>query len=59
MSYKHLEVKLRVVLAGHIVGMVYNLLYTKNAVICLPIEHLYDTVIASLVKQWEYSSFRV
>ena len=51
LSYKSLKLKLRVLLAGHIVAMVTYYIKRMTAT-CLPM-HLYNTiVVASLVKQW-------
>lgn len=57
-SFQHL--KLGMFLASHIVAMVTCYIKRMTAT-CLPmIGHLYDTIIvASLVKQWLYSSFKV
>ena len=55
-----LKLKLRVLLAGHIVALVAC--YIKGmTVTCLPmIGHLYDAIIIeSPVKQWQYSSFKL
>ena len=53
LSYKHLKLKLRVFLAGHVVALVTCYIKRMTAT-CLPmIWHLYKTIIvASLVKQW-------
>ena len=53
LQYKRLKLKLRVLLAGHIVAMVTSYIKEITAT-CLPmIGHLCDTIIiASLVKQW-------